>query len=110
MAKRKSSSDDEPSKTQEQPDEDTSTGVEPSQEAAEETFLGDPAGSSAAGFDPSVPRPISAPPPESMRGVPNLTTGENEGVEPQPQFAGGVEAPPHSEANETDGGEDEKQS
>lgn len=70
-----------------------------------------PGGAFATGFDPNAPRRISPLPVEAQTGVPDLTTGENEGVESQPEFAShvgeGVSSVPHSEANMTDnpGGE-----
>lgn len=53
----------------------------------------------APGFDPDRPVRTSAPEPEAQSGVPNLTDGSNEGVEPQPEYAGPVD-PPATEGTE----------
>lgn len=55
-----------------------------------------------AGFDPNRPVPVSAPPPEAQSGVPGLSNGENDGVEPQPQYAGPVDPATPAEAPESD--------
>lgn len=55
---------------------------------------------SEAGFDPNRPVATSPPPPEAQSGVPALEGGGNEGVEPQPQYAGSVDPGTPAEGDE----------
>lgn len=66
-----------------------------------------PQDAGSPGFDPDAPVRTSPPPPEAQSGVPQPTDGSNEGVEPQPEFAGPQDAaqgePGHAEASASDG-------
>lgn len=68
------------------------------------------------GFDPDRPVRQSPPPAEAQSGVPQIPGGENDDVEPQPEFAGPVEGGgqseggAHAEANEVDGDPEEQDS
>jgi hypothetical protein len=77
------------------PDAEAETHDEPDNQVAVQPIQGDqgpqvaeqvPA--DATGGNPDVPIRTSAPPPEAQSGVPGIP--ENEGVEPQPEFAGPV--------------------
>lgn len=87
-----------------QPDEDAGPAVEPAVGDQGEYVEQDavPSGS----FDPNRPVRTSAPPADAQSGVPSIS-GENAGVEPQPEFAGPVDSAQadasHAEANATDG-------
>jgi hypothetical protein len=86
------------------PDEE-GTGVEPVEGDQGETIEQEPGQTQGQGFDPD--RPVRTSPPEASQqsGVPALEGGGNEGVEPQPQYAGTVEP----QAQEEDGEEQEQQ-
>jgi hypothetical protein len=82
---------------QDAPDEEAGPAVEPTtadqgDQVSEQT----PAAAAAPGFDPDAPVATSPPPPEAQSGVPQPTDGSNEGVEPQPQYAGPVPGPGES--------------
>lgn len=70
-------------------DQQTEQGATEPQEAdeAQTPVIGDQGeqvapSASAVGFDPNVPRAISAPPASAQSGVPQIPDGSNEGVQP----------------------------
>lgn len=75
--------------TQESPDDDAGPAVEPTPGDQGEQVADSAA---ASGFNPDAPVRTSAPPAEAQSGVPALSDGSNEGVEPQPEYAGSVDA------------------
>lgn len=83
----------------EAPDEAAGPDVEPNEaiEGSQGEQVGAPA--AAPGFDPDRAVSTSGPPPEAQGGVPALADGENDGVEPQPEFARTVDS--EGEAPET---------
>lgn len=94
----------------EQPVEDPNEGPNPAVQPVE----GDqgPQVSEQDPADATVPNPdnavrTSAPPPEAQSGVPQIPDGTNEGVEPQPEFAGHVDAGTTPESDEPTEGEGE---
>lgn len=100
--------------TQDQPDDEAGPAVKPLDPAAtdgsgESGQVGQqdeqqPVGVNQGGFDPDQPVRTSAAPPEAQSGVPELEGGGNEGVEPQPQYAGPVDPPPaQPDADDADG-------
>ncbi len=54
--------------------------LDPEEAAGDQSGSQDPA--AVGSFDPNAARATSGPPPDAQSGVPDLTTGENEGVEP----------------------------
>jgi hypothetical protein len=76
---------------QDHPDEDAGPAVEPVQ-GDQGPQVSEQVPADATGSDPDNAVRTSAPAPEAQSGVPQIPDGTNEGVEPQPEFAGPVEA------------------
>jgi hypothetical protein len=97
----------EPQEPQEQdePDEDTGTGVEPAETEGDQGEWVEQAavGSTATAFDPDRPVRVSPPDAHQQSGVPELSDGDNEGVEPNEEMRGSVEpSPPEAEDEDED--------
>lgn len=100
--------------THDEPDEPNAVEpLDPEEAAGGEKLDQVAAGAFASGFNPDAPVRTSPPPPEAQSGVPDLTSGENDGVEAQSEFTGSVgdgesdphpdlQTPPHTEAGQTD--------
>lgn len=74
---------------QDHPDEDAGPSVEPVEgDQGPQVSEQDPQDATGANPDNAVAQ--SAPPPEAQSGVPQIPDGTNEGVEPQPEYAGPV--------------------
>lgn len=99
---------DEP-QVQDSPDPDAGPAVEPAKgDQGEWVGEQDAPLVEPGGFDPDRPVRQSPPPPEAQSGVPQIPGGENDDVEPQPEYAGPVEPSDqgdggHAEASKVDG-------
>jgi hypothetical protein len=79
------------------PDEEAGPAVEPVEASqGEQVSEQTPQDAAAPGFDPNAPVATSPPEASAQSGVPQPTDGSNEGVEPQPQYAGPVPGPGES--------------